>query len=201
MTALRDDNAEDQTRGRMGIAELAARAGVTPRTIRYYVAEGLLPSPGGRGQHRAYREEHLQQLDQIRQMKAAYLPLHEIRRRLDTPATTSAPLTTALGTTLIPADSASSGSQPVAVATQVAVATTGARPSATEARLPMGFGQQPNVGRIEIYDPPETVWRRHVLAPGVELHYRQTDDPKLAEAIQRLLREAAAILDADRPTL
>jgi hypothetical protein len=42
------------------------------------------------------------------------------------------------------------------------------------------------------------VWHRVVLAPEIELHYRQTDDPDLAEAIQRLLREAAAILDAPR---
>jgi hypothetical protein len=30
----------------------------------------------------------------------------------------------------------------------------------------------------------------------VELHYRETDDLALAEAIQRLIREAPAILDA-----
>jgi hypothetical protein len=35
----------------------------------------------------------------------------------------------------------------------------------------------------------------------VELHYRETDDPRLAEAIQRLIREAGAILDGppERP--
>src|SRR5438045_3652795 len=40
----------DARTAQLTIAELAARAGVTPRTIRYYVAEGLLPPPGGRGQ-------------------------------------------------------------------------------------------------------------------------------------------------------
>jgi hypothetical protein len=38
-----------------------------------------------------------------------------------------------------------------------------------------------------------------VLARGVELHVQETDDPKLAEAIQRPLREAATILDR-KPT-
>jgi hypothetical protein len=70
----------------------------------------------------------------------------------------------------------------------VAVAAVASQP-------PVGFGNAPGVGRIEIYDPPETVWRRHTLAPGVELHFRETDNPRLAEAIQRLIREAAAILD------
>src|SRR5882672_2759069 len=64
------------------IAELAERAGVTPRTIRYYVAEGLLPPPGGSGQRRVYGQEHLARLEAIRNLKASYLPLHEIRRKL-----------------------------------------------------------------------------------------------------------------------
>ena len=28
------------------LAELAALSGLSPRTIRYYVAEGLIPTPG-----------------------------------------------------------------------------------------------------------------------------------------------------------
>ena len=67
--------------------------------------------------------------------------------------------------------------------------------AAVASRPPIGFGGAPGVGRIEIFDPPETVWRRHTLAPGVELHYRETDDPSLAAAIQRLIREAGAIFD------
>jgi hypothetical protein len=90
-----------------------------------------------------------------------------------------------------------SGPEPVESAPPVAVAS--AAPIAS--RPPIGFGGAPGVGRIEIYDPPETVWRRHTLAPGVELHYRETDDPVLAEAIQRLIREAGAILDGRPPSL
>jgi DNA-binding transcriptional MerR regulator len=66
----------------LGIAELAEQAGVTPRTIRYYVAEGLLPPPAGSGQQRAYGRQHLLRLKAIRRLKDAYLPLEEIRRRL-----------------------------------------------------------------------------------------------------------------------
>jgi hypothetical protein len=86
--------------------------------------------------------------------------------------------------------------RPVTTATPAPVAV-----AAVAGRPPIGFGAQPGVGRIEIFDPPETVWRRHTLAPGVELHYRETDDPRLSEAIQRLIREAAAILEGrpERP--
>ncbi len=68
---------------RLGIAELAEQAGVTPRTVRYYVAEGLLPSPSGSGQQRTYSREHLLRLRAIKRLKDAYLPLEEIRRRLE----------------------------------------------------------------------------------------------------------------------
>jgi DNA-binding transcriptional MerR regulator len=195
----------DVSESSMGIAELAERAGVTPRTVRYYVAEGLLPPPGGRGQRRAYGQEHLRRLATIRQLKAAYLPLHEIRRRLDDPISSPLPRTgEGSGEGATPLEARAPGPTPAAMRTQtgraagpsVAVASAA---SSTDSRPPIGFGGTSGIGRIEIYDPPETVWRRHVLAPGVELHYRESDDPRLTEAIQRLIREAATILDASEP--
>ncbi len=66
----------------LSIAELAERAGVTPRTVRYYVTEGLLPPPSGSGQNRTYSSEHLVRLAAIKRLKEAYLPLEEIRKRL-----------------------------------------------------------------------------------------------------------------------
>src|SRR5689334_19319834 len=66
----------------MRIGELAARADTTVRTVRYYVARGLLPPPAGLGQGSAYSEEHLVRLGAIRALKARYLPLAEIERRL-----------------------------------------------------------------------------------------------------------------------
>lgn len=64
------------------IAELADLAGVTPRTIRYYLAQGLLPSPGQTGPGTRYTEMHLARLRLIRNLQAEHLPLAEIRRRL-----------------------------------------------------------------------------------------------------------------------
>ncbi len=64
------------------LTELAELAGVTPRTIRYYIAQGLLPGPhqAGRGAH--YTDSHLARLRLIRQLRNVHLPLAEIRRRL-----------------------------------------------------------------------------------------------------------------------
>jgi DNA-binding transcriptional MerR regulator len=64
------------------IGELAQRAGTTARTVRYYVAQGLLPPPVGAGPASVYGYEHLVRLGAIRALKARYLPLAEIRRQL-----------------------------------------------------------------------------------------------------------------------
>ena len=68
----------------MRIGELTERAGVTPRTVRYYESIGLLP-PGereGHGQH-YYTEETLARLRKIDQLKAIGLSLEEIREVID----------------------------------------------------------------------------------------------------------------------
>src|SRR4051812_14155060 len=65
----------------MTINELAKRADVTTRTIRYYVEQGVL-TPPERGRPAEYTEEHVQRLALIRQLKDQYLPLEEIRDML-----------------------------------------------------------------------------------------------------------------------
>jgi DNA-binding transcriptional MerR regulator len=65
------------------IGELATLAGVTPRTIRYYVSIGLLPSPGQAGPGTRYGEGHLARLRLIRRLQREHLPLGEIAVRLE----------------------------------------------------------------------------------------------------------------------
>jgi DNA-binding transcriptional MerR regulator len=66
------------------IGELAEKAGVSVRTIRYYVSEGLLPSPQTRGRYTVYDEEYLERIRLIKRLKDAFLPIKEIRGMLDT---------------------------------------------------------------------------------------------------------------------
>src|SRR5689334_2111504 len=68
----------------MRIGDLTQRAGVTPRTVRYYERIGLLP-PGereGHGQH-YYTEETVARLRKIDQLKQLGLSLQEIREVID----------------------------------------------------------------------------------------------------------------------
>jgi DNA-binding transcriptional MerR regulator len=76
------DHAPDDRRVPLSLAELTRAAGVSPRTVRYYIAEGLLPPPVGAGPRAAYTPSHLDRLRLIGRLKGAYLPLREIRRRL-----------------------------------------------------------------------------------------------------------------------
>ena len=68
---------------RYSLTELADLGGVTPRTVRYYLAQGLLPSVGSSGPGSKYDPGHLARLRLIRRLQAEHLPLAEIRRRLE----------------------------------------------------------------------------------------------------------------------
>ena len=68
---------------RYDIGELADLGGVSRRTVRFYVHEGLLPAPLGLGRGRHYRPEHLERLLQIKAMQERGLSLLRIRRALN----------------------------------------------------------------------------------------------------------------------
>jgi MerR family copper efflux transcriptional regulator len=60
------------------IGELAKRANVTPRTIRYYESIGLLPRGNRASAQRTYDEVTVERLRKIDQLKALGLELDEI---------------------------------------------------------------------------------------------------------------------------
>jgi DNA-binding transcriptional MerR regulator len=64
------------------IADLARLTGVNVRTIRYYLAQGLLPASGESGPGAHYGDGHLHRLQLTRRLQGEHLPLAEIRRRL-----------------------------------------------------------------------------------------------------------------------
>jgi DNA-binding transcriptional MerR regulator len=64
------------------IGDLAELAGVSRRTVRYYVQEGLLPAPLGLGRGNHYGQEHLDRLLRIKALQEAGQSLDGIRRAL-----------------------------------------------------------------------------------------------------------------------
>jgi DNA-binding transcriptional MerR regulator len=67
---------------RYGIEELAALGGVTRRTVRYYVQEGLIPAPLGVGRGRHYGAEHLDRLQAVKALQERGRSLDQIRQEL-----------------------------------------------------------------------------------------------------------------------
>lgn len=65
---------------RYGIQELAALGGVSRRTIRYYVQEGLLPPPLGLGRGDHYTREHLDRLLEVKALQEKGLTIAQILR-------------------------------------------------------------------------------------------------------------------------
>ncbi len=64
------------------LADLCDLAAVTPRTVRYYIAQGLLGPPSGAGPAARYDSGHLARLRLIRRLQREHYPLADIRRRL-----------------------------------------------------------------------------------------------------------------------
>jgi DNA-binding transcriptional MerR regulator len=171
------------------LQDLADLTGVTPRTIRYYVASGLLPSPGRVGPGTTYGESHLARLRLIRQLASEHLPLAEIRARLvslddatvrsiaGAPATEPAPSSAAdyIRTVL-----AGSG-HPLRAGS----------PGAPAVAAPKGSAP------TEPFEPGRSQWDRIVLVPDIELHIRRPLTRQLNKRVERLIVIARQLLEED----
>ena len=67
----------------MTLAELADQSGVPARTIRFYIARGLLDGPVKAGRAAEYSEQHLSRLDRIKALQAEGRTLTSVARALD----------------------------------------------------------------------------------------------------------------------
>jgi DNA-binding transcriptional MerR regulator len=67
----------------MTLAELAEATGLPPRTIRFYIARGLLKGPSTAGRAATYSPDHLARLERIKELQAQGRVLSEIVGLLD----------------------------------------------------------------------------------------------------------------------
>ena len=68
---------------RFSLAELCDLVGESPRTVRYYIQQGLLPPPAGTGPAATYGAEHVDGIKAVRAMQRQHLPLAAIRGRFE----------------------------------------------------------------------------------------------------------------------
>lgn len=66
----------------MTVDELAGRAGVTVRTVRFYAGRGLLPPPRLRGRTGLYGPDHLARLELVRELQSLGLTLAAVEKHL-----------------------------------------------------------------------------------------------------------------------
>jgi DNA-binding transcriptional MerR regulator len=70
----------ERRRAKYTLSELAALGGVSTRTLRYYLGEGLLPPPLGRGPGAHYDDAHLTRLQSVQYHQALGMELAAIKR-------------------------------------------------------------------------------------------------------------------------
>lgn len=68
--------------GQMTLAELADASGLPARTIRFYIARGLMDGPVKAGRGAVYTPDHLERLERIKSLQAEGRMLSEIGRAL-----------------------------------------------------------------------------------------------------------------------
>ena len=154
----------------LDLAELADRAGVSVRTVRYYIQQGLLQEPAARGPGAHYTEEHLDRLLLIKRLQKEHLPLAEIRKAIQGGNVESAP--------------------PRSARDYV-------RSVLGKQQLPDLMEESPAYGPPPD-EPMRSQWERITLAPDIELHLRRPLSRAVNKQVDRLLDAARDIFEEDR---
>lgn len=196
------------------LSELADAEGVTPRTVRYYIAQGLLPPPAGAGPLTRYGTGHLLRLRLIRELQRQHLPLAEIRARLERldddavfalvaalerPAEQTGSAIDYIRAVLAP-PSAANATWPSAPVLPLRRATA-PPPAPIPPASPDGLADS----AIRYPEPPprppaganRSQWERIVLAPDLELHVRRPLSRLQNRAVDRLIGVARQLLEED----
>lgn len=180
----------------LDLAALADAAGVTTRTVRYYVSQGLLPSPGTRGPGTKYDRALIDRLQLIKLLQQKHWPLAKIRLQLETLDENGVREALGAPPELPLSDSALTYVRGV-------IGERDAPPPRTTAaalRVP-GRPPQPHVRESQdLFGAPEpkqskwdirrSTWERIRIAPDVELALRRPLTPDMNKLVDRLLDAA-----------
>jgi len=193
---------------RYSLTELADLAGVTPRTVRYYLAQGLLPAVGQTGPGSKYGADHLDRLRLIKRLQAEHLPLAEIRHRLEGLDPNAIRDLAGSPEAEPPTDSALDY-----LRTVLGDPRSQGRPRLHPHSPALTTGQAPQDDRVALASPaaampvpdvqalPTSVersqWERIVLAPDVELHLRRPLSRSQNKQVDRLVTIARELLEEE----
>jgi DNA-binding transcriptional MerR regulator len=166
------------------LPQLAKLADVTSRTIRYYIAQGLLPAPDPQGANTRYTDEHLARLRAIKKLQAAHFPLAEIRSRLR--EFTSEELGS-IAELVTPA-------QPESAVDYIRGVLE--RPAVREMRAAYSLSV-PSAPPAPASESTRSQWERISLDPDIELHVRRPLTRHNNKRVERLIAIARELFEED----
>ncbi len=155
----------------LDLTDLADRAGVSIRTVRYYIQQGLLSGPEARGPGAHYSDEHLDRILLIKRLQKEHLPLAEIRRVID---------------------SSAAEVQAPASARDYIASVLGKPP----AYVGEPVMSSPPPERYSTA-PARSQWERVALTRDVELHIRRPLSRAANRAVDQVIEYARTILEED----
>ena len=173
---------------------------MTPRTVHFYIQQGLLPPAEGAGRAARYGPGHLARLRLIRRLQREHLPLSEIRRQLD--ALSDHDVQRSLE--VPPVAPRSSAHDYIRSLLAGPPADAG---FAEWSHEPLAMASQPIMGSIEPRLDPwpsrsgadRSRWDRITLAEDVELHIRRPLARERNRQVDKLIGLARDLFREDAP--
>ncbi len=166
--------------------------GVSPRTVYFYVQQGLLPPADGAGRGAKYSEVHRDRLRLIRQLQDQHLPLAEIRKQIE--GLSQQELShLAEGTE----DRAEALPPQHSAADYIRSVLSGqGTPDAARTRHSLSARTPPQTPPASGHVSPgeRSQWERLTLAPEIELHVRRPLSRVMNRKLERLLEFARALM-------
>jgi DNA-binding transcriptional MerR regulator len=187
------------------LSDLSTLSDVPARTIRYYVAQGLLPAPGREGPSTRYSAGTLARLRLIRRLQREHLPLAEIRARfatLDDAAIerlTDEPPEPPPDSAL---DYVRSLLRPPAAAPRATAPPRSAPANlrkVAEPSIPRPMPLKPTPLEPLPPNPERSQWERIAIEPDIELHVRRPLSRTQNRRVERLIAFARQLLEEDKP--
>jgi DNA-binding transcriptional MerR regulator len=187
---------------RYTLTELADLAGVTARTVRYYISQGLLAVDVSPGPGPKYDDTHLARLRLIKRLQREHQPLADIRRQLASLDDAAVLTIAAEPAPAPPADSAlayirrvTAPTQQVSEAPVHSFRISEPSPRLNQALMSAAPPPAPDqAARLE-----RSQWERLSLAPDVELHIRRPLPRSTAKRVDRLIEIARDLLSEEKP--
>ena len=172
--------------GSLTLRQVAARAGVSARAVRFYLGTGLLPRPPKKGRELAFDESHELRLRAIRALSSQGLRLSAIRRRL----------AAATGPELSRVVKEARGGEPLQ--------TVRAMEPSPRYDTGLAVAEQASLfaSPVAPWRPRDESWRRISVTPQIEIHYHDTEHAPMPDAVRDIVdfaRRRLALRTGDEP--